>query len=185
MLFSLILVFNVSLSQVLLDGEPFLDLPGMLRYADRNDNTTTDSSQAADSKGGANSSEVNSGPRMSHLDVTGSPAKGALDRIGAGVAGNPRPELKQLIVHMTQRNPAHRLTVTEYRQQLETPKRGDSSSDQPFPAYFSAALYPLFMSLHWEGVGPDQRIIILCEVSLRSLSLHCFLRTLCYFQSVT
>ena len=105
---------------------------------------------------------------MNHLDVPGSPARGALDRIGASVGHS---QLKKVIVHMTQRDAEKRLSVSEYRNQLEM-KEGEKEAS--FPAYFSASLYPLFLRLHWEGVGPDQRVAILCEVrhcsSLFSLS---------------
>ena len=215
-----------SALQVLLDGEPFLDLHGMLRY--RNDgingvNGNNGSSGSNNSSSGSNSNidaknegsgdqkaddkkgdKKGTDSRMSHLDVPGSPARGALDRIGGigvGSGGDTRSVLRQAIVHMTQRNPRSRLSVQEYRQQLEASRpstssggrpiidssgrptagsgsgsssSGSSSSGRliadsiaPFPSYFSSALYPLFMRLHWEGVGPDLRIAIMCEVRTR------------------
>jgi hypothetical protein len=139
--------------KVILDGEPFLDLPGMLKYANRSNNIN--SSQSSDKKGGVSLDGCTAG--MSHLDLQGSPAKGALDRLGIG---RENTELKKVVVHMTQRDPDKRLSVAEYRHQLEK----GTGTDTPFPSFFSNALYPLFLRLHWEGIGPDQRIAILCEV---------------------
>lgn len=151
--------------QVLLDGEPFLDLPGMLRYANRNSSKAT--SQSSEKNSGT-SSDAQSPIAMNHLDLPGSPARGALDRIGACVGHS---QLKKAIVHMTQRDPEKRLSVSEYRHQLEISEGTDGPS---FPAYFSATLYPLFLRLHWEGVGPDQRVAILCEVCVSPLLTSCW-----------
>jgi len=34
-----------------------------------------------------------------------------------------------------------------------------------FPGYFDAGLYPLFLKMHWNGVTPDDRINLICQVS--------------------
>lgn len=33
-----------------------------------------------------------------------------------------------------------------------------------FPGYFDAGLYPLFLKMHWNGVTPDDRINLICQV---------------------
>ena len=129
----------------------------MLKYANRNRPT----SQSSDRNSSTNT-DSNSPIAMNHLDVQSSPARGALDRIGAGVGHS---QLKKVIVHMTQRDAEKRLSISEYRNQLEL---SEGAGEASFPAYFSAALYPLFLRMHWEGVGPDQRVAILCEVRLRT-----------------
>lgn len=172
--------------QVILDGEPFLDLSGMLKYAN---NTVRSIGKTADNRSSA-PAPIDSKWRMNHLDHSSSPAKGALDRIWAGTGTGVGKEylmskLKQVVVHMTQRDPDKRLSVAEYREQLEglkktsvsdvdtsqtnptNSKSGNSSDNEreaPFPAYFRDVLYPLFLKLHWEGICPDQRISIICEV---------------------
>lgn len=149
-----------------MDGEPFLDLPGMLKYANRSNNISSNGSQPSDKKGGVFQDGSTAG--MSHLDLQGSPAKGALDRLGIG---RENTELKKVVVHMTQRDPDKRLSVAEYRHQLEK----GTGTETPFPPFFSNALYPLFLRLHWEGIGPDQRIAILCEVRHATLPLQAHL----------
>jgi hypothetical protein len=152
--------------KVLLDGEPFLDLPGMLQYINGRN------SQSSDKISGNKSSILKDkdSPGVSHLDMPGSPAKNALDRVG-NIGGKVGLELKQVIVHMTQKNPNKRNSIADYRKQLEGGEKGNGSNDEsasvdcPFPSYFTSVLYPLYLQLHWEGVGPDQRIAILCQVS--------------------
>ena len=195
---------------MILDGEPFLDLSGMLRYAGNDtgcsassncsSSSSSSSSKDADSRSSTTAS-VDSNNHMHHLDLMGSPAKGALDRIwagtGTGVGGEyPRSKLKQVIVHMTQRNPDKRLSIADYREQLEEHRSSSCSSTErtpssinhnggmnsnsgeierereaPFPAYFGDVLHPLFLRLHWEGVCPDQRIAIICEVCHHTVCL--------------
>jgi len=33
-----------------------------------------------------------------------------------------------------------------------------------FPGYFDAGLYPLFLKMHWNGVTPDDRVNLICQV---------------------
>jgi hypothetical protein len=56
---------------------------------------------------------------------------------------------------MTQRDPKHRRSVREYREDFE--------SSGSFPAYFSGYMYDLYFRLHWEGTTPDDRIRIIAE----------------------
>ena len=174
---------------MILDGEPFLDLSGMLKYASNNTDCSID--KTADNRSSA-TAPIYGHCRMSHLDHLGSPAKGALDRIWAGTGTGVGKEylmskLKQVIVHMTQRDPDKRLSIADYREQLEGIKIAsisdadiskidrkvsqrsnnsdtDDEREAPFPAYFRDVLYPLFLKLHWEGTNPDQRVSIICEV---------------------
>ena len=132
----------------------------MLRYANRN---SANMGPPGDKKAGI-TSQMSAGAgasssALAHLDLPGSPAKGALERMGSK-AGDLR--LREVVVHMTQRDPDKRRSVNEYRQQLEN----KGSPNTPFPPFFNTALHPLFLRLHWEGTGPDQRIGILCEVNL-------------------
>lgn len=131
----------------------------MLRYANR---SSSNIGLPGDKKAGVTSQISTSAYACAwaHLDLPGSPAKGALERMGTRVGDL---QLKEVVVHMTQRDPSKRRSVAEYRQQLEN----KGSSNAPFPPYFNTALYPLFLRLHWEGTGPDQRIGILCEVRPR------------------
>jgi hypothetical protein len=127
--------------------------------------------QTSDKISGNKSSSLkdNNSSGISHLDMPGSPAKSTLDRVGN--IGGIGLKLKQVIVHMTQKNPSKRHSIADYRKQLEGGEKGNGSSNEnatvdcPFPSYFTSVLYPLYFQLHWEGVGPDQRIAILCQVS--------------------
>jgi hypothetical protein len=90
---------------------------------------------------------------------------------------------------MTQRRPDLRTNVRNYRHILEGRRPPSSmvtqggaigqrvvemekpASSAPFPEYFAQTVYPVFQKLHTHGVTPDDRIIILCEVRMRNLSL--------------
>ena len=37
-----------------------------------------------------------------------------------------------------------------------------------FPGYFDAGLYPLFLKMHWNGVTPDDRVNLICQVNFTS-----------------
>lgn len=39
-----------------------------------------------------------------------------------------------------------------------------------FPAYFDSCLYPLFLKIHWNGVTPDERVNIICQVDTKFVS---------------
>ena len=185
-----------TMAEVVLDGEPLLDLPGMLKYlsssinnsSSNNSNnhtsaTSSSSPQPPSSSFGQRTEKQSSSTPMSadsrgtaasvveRLDHINSPAKSLLDRIA-----NPR--VRQVVTHMTQKDPRKRLTVTEYRKVLEghlslsddrvpgaTGGAVKRSADRtmPFPPYFGDVLYPMFLKLHWEGVGPDERIAIICR----------------------
>lgn len=64
-------------------------------------------------------------------------------------------DIKRLVAHMTQRDPKHRRSVREYREDFE--------SSGSFPVYFSGYLYDLYLRIHWEGTTPDDRIRIIAE----------------------
>ncbi len=40
-----------------------------------------------------------------------------------------------------------------------------------FPGYFDAGLYPLFLKMHWNGVTPDDRVNLICQVK-KNLIIH-------------
>ena len=188
-----------TMAEVVLDGEPLLDLPAMLKYVSSSNNSATstanNSSSANNNNGNAALSSpspaqssthaakssvqraenrVNSplpasydrgGVGIDRLDQPNSPAKSLLDRIGD-------VRVRQVVAHMTQKDPRGRLSVADYRRVLEGRRCLEDSSDTstrhtreaaPFPAYFGDLLYPLFLKLHWEGVGPDERIAIICR----------------------
>lgn len=155
-----------TMAEVFLDGEPLLDLPGILKYI-----------SASTSKKGAGGFE--------RLDQDDSPAKSALLRIS-------NKQIRQVIIDMTQRDPDKRLSVNQYRQILEGGLRsGDQSVDisgmsnleasaiasaghgpdvnseqqlgPVFPAHFDSTLYPLFLEIHFSGNTPDDRINIICQ----------------------
>ena len=77
---------------------------------------------------------------------------------------------------MTQKNPAKRLSASDYLRILsgniekveETAQTTKENRDHPrlipIPSYFETCIYPLYLKLHWQGVTPDDRIIIICEV---------------------
>lgn len=73
---------------------------------------------------------------------------------------------------MTQRDPEKRLRISEYLDILSgkcVVKPAGSKEDvdhlrYPFPSFFDSFLYPLFLKMHWNGVTPDDRVNIVCEV---------------------
>jgi hypothetical protein len=91
---------------------------------------------------------------------------------------------------MTQKDPANRLSVSEYLDILQGKLSGaaEGGGDVPvpppltraalpplppskaypdmsiFPAYFDSSLYPLFLKMHWNGITPDDRVNIFCQV---------------------
>lgn len=164
-----------TIAEVFMDGNPLLDLPGMLRYVI---STNTNG--------------------FERLDQNDSPAKALLDRINNNL-------IRQVIVDMTQRDPEKRLNIKQYLAMLQRTlllntdvklnndssilssndeklnvQQTDSSTNTwqqqksqerqkpvntAFPFYFDQFLYPLFLRLHYKGITPDDRISILCEVS--------------------
>lgn len=112
------------------------------------------------------------------LDQEDSPAKAAVDRISNKL-------IRKVVLDMTQRDPDRRLTAKEYRYLLQngiTDNQEDLASNNEqlrifndpmerikptetaFPPYFEQLLYPLFLRLHYQGITPDDRIAILCQV---------------------
>lgn len=94
--------------------------------------------------------------------------------------------LRDVIVHMTQKDPRKRLRVDEYKCALQGKKEAvsrlsiattttttlDQWTTAPlFPPYFEKMLLPIFFRMHYEGITPDRRIHILCE-SYRDLVMH-------------
>jgi hypothetical protein len=61
---------------------------------------------------------------------------------------------------MTQKDPRKRLSASEYLKIL----MGRSGGSAPLPQFLESSVYPLFLKLHWNGVTPDDRIKIVCEV---------------------
>lgn len=59
---------------------------------------------------------------------------------------------------MTQHSPSRRMPVKTYRLNLE--------NEGVFPNYFGTTLYELFLRIHWRGATPDDRIGIICQVSI-------------------
>jgi hypothetical protein len=196
--------FYLPAVQVLLDGVPLLDLPGMLKYV-------TTSHVPGDPAQGSDAQRV----PLSRLDQEDSPARSLLMRIPNVHVRNVRICLapcdcvreslihvlslcsSQVIIDMTQKDPANRLSVSEYldilQGKLSGPVDGQpgavvASADVPpppptartalppappskgspdlatFPAYFDSSLYPLFLKMHWNGITPDDRVNIFCQV---------------------
>jgi hypothetical protein len=48
--------------------------------------------------------------------------------------------------------------------------RGDLESSGVFPKYFGTTLYDLFLSIHWKGATPDDRVGLICQVFLLQIS---------------
>jgi hypothetical protein len=191
---------------VLLDGVPLLDLPGMLKYV-------TTSHVPGDP---AQTGDVGAPQRvpLTRLDQDDSPARSLLMRIPNVHVRNVRSAVLrkvpgdvftfsvctlQVIIDMTQKDPASRLSVSEYLDILQGKLSGAgdgaaTGADLPvpppairaavpptpatkvlpdlatFPAYFDSSLYPLFLKMHWNGITPDDRVNIFCQVrQLRSL----------------
>jgi len=145
-------VFSLActVAEVMLDCKcPLLDLPGMVQYV---------------------SLGASGLPTFERLDDENSPCRTLLSRI-------EDPLLRNVIAHMTQLNPAKRLTIRDYRCILEgtmpypgtlvengTDRSHSHSRGQPiFPAYFGSSLLPLYMALHWTGVTPDRRLSMICR----------------------
>jgi hypothetical protein len=89
-------------------------------------------------------------PLMTSLADPESPALSTLNRI-------QDHRIREVIALMTQHAPCHRMPVKTYRTDLE--------SSGVFPSYFGSTLYELFLSIHWRGATPDDRIGIICQVS--------------------
>ena len=146
--------------QIFLDGVPLMDLPSMLQYV--SSGSTTQSA-----KGNLNS-------RLGFLDCEDLPSsRSLLSRISNVL-------VRDVVLDMTQRQPDSRLSVSEYldilhgkkslpNSTLQTPyntttQSQSNPSPMTCPSYFDGFLYPLFLKLHWNGVTPDLRINIICEV---------------------
>jgi hypothetical protein len=84
---------------------------------------------------------------------------------------------------MTQKDPEKRLSASEYLKVLSGNVEQFSESYaanffdfrsqrfHAFPTYFESCLYPLYLKLHWNGVTPDGRIAIICQVFFTSFLL--------------
>jgi hypothetical protein len=93
----------------------------------------------------------------------------------------------QVVIDMTQRDPTKRLSVSDYidilsgklsfqniveefgncKSFLESSESTSNiSGNCPFPSHFDSYLYPLYLKMHWNGITPDDRISIVCEVSI-------------------
>ena len=97
--------------------------------------------------------------------------------------------IRNVVLDMTQRQPDSRLSVSDYldilrgkknlpnynnrnSSALQTPSNTIAQSSIACPSYFDGFLYPLFLKLHWNGVTPDLRINIICEVFYHLTSLY-------------
>lgn len=143
-------VFSLGciMAEVYLDCKsPLLDLPGMLQYLYSN-------------------GEINPAQK---LDEYSSSAKSILMRVD-------RTTLREVLVHMTQKDPNNRFSVEQYMSILQgdadavsldtTGKNNSNNSNDDtvlFPSYFKKSLFPLYERMHWEGTTPDQRLSILCD----------------------
>jgi WD40 repeat protein len=151
-------VFSLGclIAEVFLDGEPLLDLPGMLKYV------------AATSSTQLSPPTTNSLlPTIERLDQEDSPARSSILKISNKL-------IRQVVVDMTQRDPERRLSVKQYRELLQKSLMSSSSTssgsgkqktgnDTAFPQYFESMLHPLFLRLHYKGITPDDRIAIICD----------------------
>eukprot|EP01041_Mallomonas_annulata_P005779 gene5779-11677_t len=121
-------------AEILLDGEPLLDLPGMLRYRHET---------------GGSGSGSEKGFEFSSLDEEVSPARSTLMKI-------QDVKMREAIIAMTKRSVEERVrSVKSQRLWLE--------QQQVFPEYFSSVLYKFFQRIHSNGITPDDRIAILSE----------------------
>eukprot|EP01035_Chromulina_nebulosa_P016923 gene16923-22414_t len=155
-----------TIAEVFLDGEPLLDLPGILKYAAAGSSSRNLSTSP--------SPQATTTP-YERLDQDESPAKAGLLKITNKL-------IRKVIIDMTQRDPDVRLSVQQYRLLLQGGVSSDNSSNDTksisttipsdekkkpiytaFPLYFETVLYPLFLKLHWKGSTPDDRIGIICE----------------------
>ena len=156
-----VFALGCTIAEILLDGVPLIDLPGILRYRAPVDDSL-------DPNGSGDSSpKRSSGPcvrvrYMERLDDEMSPCLVTLQRI-------KNPSLRELVCRMTCRNPDHRPKVSEI---LDIISQRDSLSEQDEPAlpdiavlpsYFGRYMYDFFLSVHWQGMLPDTRVSMLCE----------------------
>ena len=128
-----------------------MDLPQMLQYVSSSDFVRLDSD-----------------------DVALPSVKSLLSRIS-------NSKIREIILDMTQRQPDRRRSVSEYLDILQGKNQSQEAANKEpniasasssaigesccFPPYFDGFLYPLFLKLHWNGITPDLRIHIICEVS--------------------
>lgn len=105
------------------------------------------------------------GPPLNLLDHDKSPAKKSLSRID-------EPLLRDVILHMTQRDPEYRYDATKYIAILSGKCNGHQSdgqheacspSEAVFPSFFATTLLPLFTLMNGHGINPDDRIALLCS----------------------
>jgi phosphoinositide-3-kinase, regulatory subunit 4 len=136
-----------DLDQVLLDGEPLLDLPSMLKYK-----SCCEEPASSGSVAGSLGAKESTLPLMTSLADPESPALSTLNRI-------QDERIREVIAQMTQHAPCRRMPVKTYRADLET--------SGVFPSYFGSTLYELFLSIHWRGATPDDRVGIICQVRAR------------------
>jgi hypothetical protein len=108
---------------------------------------------------------------MQRLDQENSPARALLNRIRD-------KRVRDIIVDMTQRDPALRLSVSQYLNILQGKSQNNCRDELSefqghgithnynalFPSYFDSTLYTLYLKLHWEGVTPDSRVNLICQV---------------------
>lgn len=160
-----------TIAEILLDGVPLIDLPGILKYR---------ASYEADIEGAGDTSPKakpaslpSKGKFMDRLDHALSPSAVAVQRI-------KDPTLREVICLMTARDPNHRPSVTEVLRLVSdgvcTVENDISGGDEVpvssirasmdcnvLPPFFKSYLYDFFLSAHWQGMLPDTRIAMLCE----------------------
>lgn len=102
------------------------------------------------------------------VDKEGAPAPDGIDKLEGQVKSTlsriDNEGLRDVIVHMTQKDAHKRLRVDEYKQALQGKKKmGNPAGATIFPSYFESMLLPLYFRLHYEGMTPDRRLHLFCE----------------------
>jgi len=122
-----------TIAEIWLNGEPLLDLPGMLKYV----------SQSVD--------------RLDHED---SPARATLNKVNNRLI---REVIADMTQRDPERRLSIKqyFDILEGKGMLRNSNTVNESPI--FSPYFSECIYPLFTKLHFEGLTPDNRIGIICE----------------------
>jgi serine/threonine protein kinase len=165
-------VFSVGciMAEIMMDGTPLFDLPGMLQYV----------SSPLETLGSTGTFSVPSTPlpqSSSPNPASGSTGSGSTtEEISAKqlMARIRHPQLKTVIASMTRKDADKRLSASDYLkilqgkisvEQLSTETENVNSPKAKYviPDFFESCIYPLFLKLHWNGVTPDDRVMIVCE----------------------
>lgn len=148
-------VFSIGcvIAEIMMDGTPLFDLPSMLQYL----------SASSESLCPQESPKINltadSGKSSSKNELDDNQFKQLLSRIKS-------PLMRSVIIDMTVKDPEKRLRASDYLKLLEghyTATHEETEQTRVIPEYFEDCIYPLYLKLHWNGVTPDDRVMILCE----------------------